>query len=110
MFGQLYLTYALLVWLAGQPHAAVLLPLLTSIAYYLVYEWTHLAHHTKSYKPLTGWGAALREAHMRHHFHNENFNWGITNGLGDVLLGTWKSTGEVEKSATAKRLSGYEGS
>jgi hypothetical protein len=25
------------------------------------------------------------------------------------LLGTWKSTGDVDKSPTAKKLSGYEG-
>ena len=109
MFIQLYATYAALFWLLDMPQKAVLIPLLTSTAYYLVYEWTHLAHHTKSYKPLTAWGAALREAHMRHHFHNENYNWGITNGLGDVLLGTWKNTGDVAKSATAKKLSGYDG-
>jgi len=105
MFIQLYLTYALLTW----SWTTALVPLLASIAYYLAYEWIHLAHHTQSYKPLTAWGNALRAAHMRHHFHNENYNWGITNGLGDVLLGTWKNTGEVEKSATAKKLSGYEG-
>ncbi len=109
MFVQLYLSYALMVWLAGQTHATVFMPLLASIAYYLVYEWVHLAHHTQSYLPLTAWGRALREAHMRHHFHNENYNWGITNGLGDVLLGTWKNTADVEKSATAKKLSGFEG-
>ena len=109
MFVQLYTSYALLIWLAGQAHSVVLVPLATSTAYYLVYEWTHLAHHTKSYKPRTAWGTALREAHMRHHFHNENYNWGITNGLGDVLLGTWKDTTQVSKSATAKKLSGFDG-
>ena len=109
MFVQLYLSYALMVFIVDQPHVVVLVPLLTSIAYYLIYEWTHLAHHTKDYTPLTAWGRALREAHMRHHFHNENYNWGITNGLGDVVLGTWKNTGDVPKSQTAKKLSGYEG-
>ena len=109
MFVQLYLSYALMVWLVGQPHKVVLVPLLASLAYYLIYEWVHLAHHTKAYTPRTGWGRALREAHMRHHFHNENYNWGITNGLGDVLLGTWKGTDEVAKSATAKKLSGFDG-
>ena len=98
-----------MVWLVGQPHETVLMPLLASLAYYLVYEWVHLAHHTQSYKPLTVWGRGLRDAHMRHHFHNENYNWGITNGLGDVQLGTWKGTSDVEKSATAKKLSGFEG-
>ena len=46
---------------------------------------------------------------MRHHFHNENYNWGITNGLGDVVLGTWKLTQEVPKSATIKNIAGYQG-
>jgi len=85
MFIQLYLSYALMVWLVGQPHEDVLMPLIASLAYYLIYEWVHLAHHTQSY------------------------NWGITNGLGDIMLGTWKTAGEVEKSATAKKLSGFEG-
>jgi len=109
MFIQLYASYALMVFIVNQPHEVVLVPLMTSIAYYLIYEWTHLAHHTKDYKPLTGWGAALREAHMRHHFHNESYNWGITNGFGDVVLGTWKGTSDVPKSATAKKLAGYDG-
>lgn len=105
MFIQLYLTYAALSW----SWAAALVPLLASIIYYLIYEWVHLAHHTPSYHPRTAWGRALREAHMRHHFHNENYNWGITNGLGDLVFGTWKGSQEVAKSPTAKRLSGYEG-
>ncbi|MBT5518814.1 MAG: sterol desaturase family protein [Rhodobiaceae bacterium] len=109
MFVQLYASYALMIYLVGHPHPAVWVPLLASLVYYLVYEWTHLAHHTQSYKPLTRWGGSLREAHMRHHFHNENYNWGITNGLGDVLLGTWKTTQDVQKSATAKKLSGFDG-
>ena len=109
MFVQLYASYALMIYLVGHPHPAVWVPLLASLVYYLVYEWTHLAHHTQSYKPLTRWGGSLREAHMRHHFHNENYNWGITNGLGDVLLGTWKTIQDVQKSATAKKLSGFDG-
>lgn len=109
MFVQLYLSYALMVWVVGQSHQTVLMPLLASLAYYLIYEWVHLAHHTKGYTPRSVWGLALRDAHMRHHFHNENYNWGITNGLGDIVLGTWKGTDEVGKSATAKKLSGFDG-
>lgn len=109
MFIQLYASYALMVFIVNQPHQVVLVPLAMSLAYYLVYEWTHLAHHTKDYRPRTQWGLALREAHMRHHFHNENYNWGITNGLGDVVLDTWKGTSDVPKSPTAKKLAGYDG-
>ena len=50
----------------------------------------------------------MREAHMRHHFHNENFNWGITNGLGDKVLGTWKDIDDVPRSPTAKSIAGYQ--
>ena len=39
-----------------------------------VLEWVHLAHHTPAYRPRTRMGLALRDAHMRHHFHNENYN------------------------------------
>ncbi|MDB2584818.1 sterol desaturase family protein [Alphaproteobacteria bacterium] len=105
MFAQLYGFYALVTWSWETP----LMPLLASLAYYLVYEWIHLAHHTKTYTAVTKSGLALREAHMRHHFHNENYNWGITNGLGDIVLNTWKSTQEVPKSATVKKLAGYDG-
>ena len=105
MFAQLYGFYALISWSLVTP----LMPLLASLGYYLVYEWIHLAHHTKAYTPITKSGLALRQAHMRHHFHNENYNWGITNGLGDILLNTWKSTQDVPKSPTVKKLAGYEG-
>lgn len=110
MFVQLYLSYALFTWATGaNGWQAALMPLLASIAYYLIYEWVHLAHHTKAYRPVTHWGRALRDGHMRHHHHNENTNWGITNALGDLILGTWKQVGEIDKSPTAKRLSGYDG-
>ena len=105
MFLQLYLFYALVTWSLQ----AAIMPLAGSLAYYLVYEWIHLAHHQSSYAPFTKAGQSLREAHMRHHFHNENYNWGITNGLGDMILGTWKSVKDVPKSPTAKNLSNYDG-
>ena len=52
-------------------------------------------------------GIALRDAHMRHHFHNENYNWGITNALGDMILGTWKHLDEIPKSTTARHLDNF---
>jgi hypothetical protein len=104
MFAQLYGFYALVTW----SFATALMPLAGSLAYYLMYEWIHLAHHTKAYQPFFKLGASLREAHMRHHFHNENYNWGITNGLGDIVLGTWKSTQDVPKSPTIKNIAGYQ--
>ena len=103
MMVQLYLFYALVCWSI----TVALVPLAGSIAYYLFYEWVHLAHHTPAYRPRTRMGMALRDAHMRHHFHNENYNWGITNALGDMILGTWKHLDEIPKSTTARHLDNF---
>jgi hypothetical protein len=74
------------------------------IAYFLYYEWIHLAHHVGTYRPLTRFGRHMRNAHTWHHFKNENYWWGVTNPLGDYLLGTFKEPQEVEKSPSAKSL------
>ena len=104
MMIKLYALYSLVCW----SFTIALVPLAGSIAYYLFYEWIHLAHHTPAYHPRTGLGLTLREAHMRHHFHNENYNWGITNALGDVMLGTWKQLDEIPKSTTARHLDNFD--
>ena len=72
-----------------------------------MYEWIHLAHHSKDYKPVSSLGKKLRDAHMSHHFHNENYNWGITNMIGDYFFGTLKDNKSIKKSATAKSIAGY---
>ena len=84
-----------------------LVPLTGHLVYHLWYEWIHLAHHSKDYKPLTSVGKNLRDAHMSHHFHNENFNWGITNMIGDYFFGSLKDNKSVQKSPTTKSISGY---
>ena len=65
------------------------------------------SHHSKHYKPLTGIGKNLKEAHMQHHFHNENYNWGITNLLADYILKTFKTSNEIPKSPTIKTIAGF---
>ncbi|MCF6764174.1 sterol desaturase family protein [Thiotrichales bacterium 19S3-7] len=84
-----------------------IIPFTTGILYYLFYEWMHLAHHTPSYKAKTKLGEKLKRAHMRHHFYNENYCWGITNPISDIILGTFKSRQSVPKSPTTHSISGY---
>ena len=84
-----------------------LVPITGHLLYHLWYEWIHLAHHSKSYKPITSIGKNLRDSHMSHHFHNENYNWGITNMTGDYFFGTLKNNKSIEKSKTAKSIAGY---
>ena len=84
-----------------------LIPFTIGIAYYLLYEWIHLAHHTPKHQPRTRWGYRLKRAHMWHHHHNENYYWGITNAFGDKILGTFKDKSIIPKSNTTKNISGY---
>lgn len=103
LFIQTYIFYSILCL----SFTNALVPIFSTFLYYLFYEWVHLAHHSKHYKPLTGIGKNLKEAHMQHHFHNENYNWGITNLLADYILKTFKTSNEIPKSPTIKTIAGF---
>ncbi|WP_235826792.1 sterol desaturase family protein [Facilibium subflavum] len=100
---QTYLLFALLTL----SFTTALVAFTFGILYYLFYEWMHLAHHIPAYQPKTKVGQKLKRAHMRHHFHNENYCWGITNHIGDLCFGTFKERDEVTKSKTTRHIAGY---
>ena len=102
-YSQSYLIFALIMW----SFAEAVVPMTGTLLYHLWYEWIHLAHHSKEYKPMTSLGQKLRDSHMSHHFHNENYNWGITNMFGDYVLGTLKNNNTIGKSKTTKSIAGY---
>ena len=53
---------------------------------YLVYDYTHYyVHHFVPKSPL---GKRLREQHMRHHFQDHRFGYGVSSPLWDVVFGT----------------------
>jgi sterol desaturase/sphingolipid hydroxylase (fatty acid hydroxylase superfamily) len=56
------------------------------IAGYLTYDYTHyhLHHHT----PRTKLGKQLREQHMRHHFQDHRYGYGVSSPIWDVVFGT----------------------
>jgi len=74
------------------------------ILYYLHYEWMHLGHHVKGYKHLFPWNRKMAKLHSLHHYKNENYWWGITNSLGDRMLGTYKDHGGIERSKSVKDI------
>lgn len=78
--------------------------LFSVIIYYLHYEWMHLAHHVPGYKHIFPWSNRLKTAHQLHHYRNENYWWGITNNLGDKILGTYKTHKDVPMSKTIKNI------
>lgn len=53
---------------------------------YLGYDYTHyhLHHHT----PTTPLGRRLREQHMRHHFQDHRYGFGVSSPLWDAVFGT----------------------
>ena len=74
------------------------------IIYYLHYEWMHLGHHIPGYKHLFPWSNKLKTAHQLHHYRNENYWWGITNSLGDKIMGTYKTHQDVPMSKSIKNI------
>ena len=53
---------------------------------YLVYDYTHYyVHH---FVPKSKLGKRLREQHMRHHFQDHRFGYGVSSPLWDVVFGT----------------------
>lgn len=53
---------------------------------YLVYDYTHYyVHH---FVPKSDLGKKLREQHMRHHFQDHRFGYGVSSPLWDVVFGT----------------------
>lgn len=69
----------------------------------LVYEWTHYIVHT-SYKPGSALSKQVFKYHRLHHFKNENYWMGVTNHLGDLVLGTLPDQKSVPASPTARDL------
>ncbi len=53
---------------------------------YLGYDYTHYyVHH---FVPKSTMGKRLREQHMRHHFQDHRFGYGVSSPLWDVVFGT----------------------
>jgi sterol desaturase/sphingolipid hydroxylase (fatty acid hydroxylase superfamily) len=56
------------------------------IAGYLVYDYTHYwLHH---FVPKSALGKRLREQHMRHHFQDHRFGFGVSSPIWDAVFRT----------------------
>jgi sterol desaturase/sphingolipid hydroxylase (fatty acid hydroxylase superfamily) len=73
------------------------------ILFLLYYEWVHYIAH-RPIQPVSTWGRWIKKVHLWHHFKNENYWYGVTNPVFDVLLGTFKDQKDVEQSKTARNL------
>ena len=78
------LFFGLFVLVFGTPAA---FPLFGGfIAGYLIYDYTHYyVHH---FVPKSDLGKRLREQHMRHHFQDHRYGFGVSSPLWDAVFGT----------------------
>ncbi|QNT77614.1 sterol desaturase family protein [Entomobacter blattae] len=71
------------------------------------YEFFHCIQHL-NYKPRSKFVQLIKQRHLLHHFHDENWNQGITNFIPDILVGSYfRSAKEGPKSPTVFNL-GYD--
>jgi dihydroceramide fatty acyl 2-hydroxylase len=56
------------------------------IAGYLAYDYTH--YHVHHHTPRTQLGKKIREQHMRHHFQDHRYGFGVSSPLWDVVFRT----------------------
>lgn len=71
------------------------------------YEFFHCIQHL-NYKPKSKFVQLIKQRHLLHHFHHEDWNQGITNFIPDMILGTYyRSAKEGAKSPTVFNL-GYD--
>ncbi len=90
-------------WLAMPTPALAWTGMLTIAAIGLVYEWTHYVVHT-SVVPRGALAKQVFRYHRLHHFKNENYWMGVTNHLGDLVLGTLPDQKSIPASPTARDL------
>ena len=83
----------LFVLLFGTPHA---FPMFSGfILGYLVYDYTH--YHVHHHTPKTQFGRRLREQHMRHHFQDHHYGFGVSSPLWDLVFRTLPRRRKVEQ-------------
>jgi hypothetical protein len=87
-----------------------LLMIITSMAFFLSYEWLHMAYHMPDDSPIGRLSIIrrLREQHRRHHEPSlmKRWNFNVTFPVFDVILGTaWSPAREaaIEQRRSARR-------
>jgi sterol desaturase/sphingolipid hydroxylase (fatty acid hydroxylase superfamily) len=73
------------------------------LGYLLYYEWCHYVAH-RPIQPITPWGRWMKRMHLWHHFKNEQYWYGVTNPMFDMVMGTFKNERKADRSDTARDL------
>jgi hypothetical protein len=101
---------ALVAWLAGANSAMLMLA--TSMAFFLGYEWLHMAYHLPSDSRVGRWRIirALRSVHQRHHDPRlmKRWNFNVTVPVFDWICGTLWSPERERARPPARRSDARE--
>jgi hypothetical protein len=92
-----------LVGLLGWSAPAVFTGLTAFALFSLHYEWCHFMAHSH-YAPRTRFYKKVCRNHRLHHFKNETLWLGVSNWMGDVLLGTDPEQDTVPRSPNCRSL------
>lgn len=93
------LFFGLFVLIFGTPHAY---PLFAGFLLgYLAYDYTH--YHVHHHTPTTKLGKKLREQHMRHHFQDHRYGFGVSSPLWDVVFRTLPRRRQAARSRSEGR-------
>ncbi len=68
---------------------------------YLGYDYTH--YHLHHHVPKTKFGKQLREHHMRHHFQDHRYGFGVSSPLWDAVMGTLPRSRKSAEQPSDKR-------
>jgi sterol desaturase/sphingolipid hydroxylase (fatty acid hydroxylase superfamily) len=103
LLGPLATGYGLLYWLLSGDGPWARAMVLGNLIGFLWYEWVHYRAHTPS-QPRTSYGRWIKKIHLWHHFLNEDYWFGVTSPVVDMLVGTFPNPETVPRSATVRDL------
>lgn len=69
----------------------------------LHYEWCHFVAHVKWVPPLSYYRRRQHQ-HRLHHYRDEQLWWGVSTGIGDMILGTAPDSRSVARSDTVHNV------
>ena len=93
-----------LIGLLAVPYKPIGLTVIsTAAAILLAYEWIHYLIHSR-YVPRTRLYRTIWRSHTLHHYKNEQYWFGVTNPIGDLVLRTYPARDAVATSPTARTL------
>lgn len=102
-FVTLYIALLPVAWHFALPLSQSLTGVVASLILIFTYEWTHYLIHT-TYKPKRLWYTSLWRNHRLHHFKNENYWYGVTTFVADIVLHTHPTRDTIANSHSCLTL------